>query len=79
MCTGLCKDCRHWETIEEIRALRLPVSDWNADFGMCRVANGESGNPERREQKCFAEDGEHYKACLRTKPDFGCVQFEAKE
>jgi hypothetical protein len=28
---------------------------------------------------CYASDSEGYCATLKTKPDFGCNQFEAKE
>lgn len=64
---GHCTDCRWWEP--------------TTPYGMCRRLTGDSRMRLPAEGalaviECFDP---HDEAVLLTLPDFGCVQFEAKE
>ena len=73
---GLCKDCRWW-------------TQWPADppraWGDCRIAESEdAGTPviprvASGQTRALARGYGGADAYLETLPDFGCVQFEAKE
>ena len=86
MATGICKNCKHWESSPETN---LPK---NLDLGKCRRVKmfwdctewGDECDDFQRlvkpccaGEKAFVQDGSDYKAELITAPDFGCVQFES--
>ncbi len=69
--SGLCRDCKHWAKAEGMRG----------EFGVCRLisapcgGNKVSGRPNAHAH-AMTEDG-WWLGHLLTRPDFGCVQFEA--
>jgi hypothetical protein len=62
---GRCGDCQHWDARSE-------------KWGNCTLATTLYGDPSFPDSLAFAEDHEKYQADLRTRHDFGCVQFEAE-
>lgn len=68
-----CRDCKWWEAHRpEVAALGCCV--------LTQTGAGSSENP-RQDSKALAVVGgdlDHLWPYLRTAPDFGCVQFEAK-
>lgn len=77
---GLCKDCRWWirEPIDADLHPELPQ-----DSGICELTVSSGAaipkiQPRHPESLAVAEDDERFYAALRTRPHFGCVQFEAK-
>jgi len=87
MSEGRCKTCRHWESkpdhekpVEVRRCLAVPMwenatkwndASWGDDSLPDRVLK-----PEYAERLAFAQDGSSYYACLFTRAEFGCVQWE---
>ena len=61
-----CRDCKHW-------------ADRGDGWGYCDRAAGIGGDAEYPESLAYACDCEAYCAFLLTSPDFGCVQFAAKD
>lgn len=72
---GYCKDCQHWES-DAIRREGL-MSGSELGFGFCRIAECKTGEPKEVGNRLACGDGYDYGALL-CKPDFGCVQFEAR-
>lgn len=70
-----CKDCRWWSTEHRLGWL----SDRSDGRGHCERAESEDGQPVDKDSLAYTEDGESYRAILITAPDFGCVQFQARE
>lgn len=72
---GNCRDCKWWETAGRRELQRQ---------GCCvltQTGQGAWENP-RTDSKALAVIGggnDHLWPYLRTTPDFGCVQFEARE
>jgi hypothetical protein len=65
---GRCRDCKWWG------------SERRSDWGQCSAAAMDGGKPAHHpETRMLAQDAYDYEAWLVTAPDFGCVQFEAKE
>lgn len=64
--TGICSGCKWW------------TKDLNKEWGTCKLTKTNSGET-LHETKAAAMDWESYYAILHTAPDFGCVQFQAKE
>ena len=64
-----CKTCKHWSR-NHVDALE--------GWGICLMAQGESGTAVIPDTLAFAEDAEAYDASLHTSPDFYCNQFEVK-
>jgi hypothetical protein len=65
-----CEDCQFWEK---------PDPKWKEEWGTCSRADGADGAPTVVGTKFYASDCSGYAAGLNTKPDFGCVEFKAKE
>jgi hypothetical protein len=67
--SGRCRDCRWWEVRPQDRAFLAERYD-EPEAGICR----------RAEQKDFGLFMYGYvsDAEIATRPDFGCVRFEAK-
>lgn len=87
-CAGLCATCRHWGSdysqddiyLLDVRECTRVVQFWDAtEWG-----EDEGGDWVRRptaqyhDRLAFAKDGSDFRACLLTKAEFGCVQWEAK-
>lgn len=67
--SGHCKDCKWWEK-----------QDWRyEDLNVCALTETEYGEAKSAGTLAQAIDYEIYYAVLVTTPDFGCVQFEARE
>jgi len=79
---GNCRDCGHWadEDSEDLgfRSCGL-VEHWSSSTGYNEAYTERVIEPRSRHLKAFAEDASGYSAYLMTAPDFGCVQFKAKE
>lgn len=60
-----CETCKHWQS-------RIVYDG----YGTCSIADSDEGPDESN--LAYAKDAECYSACLYTKPNFGCVQWEAK-
>ena len=81
----LCKDCKHWNIDPVDR-------HWEkSDLHICNAIPmfwdatewNERGNSRRfvkahENTMAFVQDGSDYKAWLYTRPEFGCVHWEAK-
>lgn len=65
--TGLCKDCKWLEY------------DGFADWYKCSLSETINGGKVYESSKARALDGEAEHGRLIVDPDFGCVQFEAKD
>ena len=61
-----CNDCEYWEAPE--------MGEW----GSCKLADSENGDPTHEESMAVAVDFEGYRASLSTHKNFGCVQWEKK-
>lgn len=61
-----CKTCRHWNN---------PITLSPPGWGSCKMASSDCTLPTLAK----AEDWENYAAWLRTAPEFGCLQWEAKD
>lgn len=80
-----CKDCKWWQfnpNHDEIwgsckLTQRAEPNQWNLQKCATHEWMGEYNIPKSR--LAWAMDHEDYQAILRTHPDFGCVQWEAKE
>jgi hypothetical protein len=75
-----CKDCQFWEApstancgVEDDENYRYTTYG----FGVCTLSESIDGVPTNQ-SLAFARDYETYMASLRTKPEFGCVQFKLK-
>ena len=62
-----CKDCRNW------------VHEEGDATGDCFMTEAVYGGAANKDSLAIASDASGYYAILQTKPDFGCVQFAAKE
>ena len=62
-----CRDCRWWREY-----------DWEPPCGECDLANLLDGKETHPGSKAFAA-AVHGETWLETTPDFGCVQWEAKD
>lgn len=69
---GYCRDCKHWRTPDEGEYGPL-----RTNCGECVISESENGK-SKGITLAFAMDAEGYFAILKTAPNFGCVQFEAK-
>ena len=67
--SGHCRDCEWWD----------PLDDDTDPFGVCWLAASIDGHARESASLAYAIDGEGYAAALRTRAEFGCVQFEARE
>ncbi len=74
--SGLCRDCKWWNHDE---LWPLSADEEKRSWGKCELADNDYGEPMHKNSKAVAVDGENYEARLTTAPDFGCVQFEARE
>lgn len=72
---GNCKDCKHWQSPERLEKIYLH----SFKMGRCELAGSSESYADHPESLAFAEDVESYSAWLNTSPDFGCVQWEAKD
>lgn len=65
--TGRCKTCKHWE-----------CGGWTADrLGSCnRFDVGDGSDGQTHISSTNVEGGSNF-AYLTTRPDFGCVLWEA--
>lgn len=72
MASGLCKDCEHWQPLnpEEESTERR---DFGESWGRCKL----TGRYDYRPGDTLALSSDY--GTLVTAPDFGCVQFEAKD
>lgn len=76
----LCRDCKHWEPPRG-------TTSRNRLVGKCKAAE-MIGDHEKwgedelvyldSEAKMYVADGSDYFAELLTRPEFGCVEWEAK-
>jgi hypothetical protein len=66
-----CETCRHWEC----RFRGHPDHD---GFGTCEIADSDENGATPGTGLAYAQDADNYHAWLKTKPNFGCVQWEAK-
>lgn len=84
---GNCQGCRWWQqqdiepeyqAADDVALTREPES-----WGLCGLAMSLNEQPSRPETKAFAAQGDYESedkpAALVTAPDFGCLQFEAKD
>ena len=60
---GICKNVRLFS--ESVDRVDLKKQEWHL-------------SKEAADKLAFAQDAEYYEAYLLTKPEFGCVQYEAK-
>ena len=65
-----CKTCKHWKGM-------YPGVAPN-EIGICDLTHSSNAVPVTPGTLAFAIDCEGYGAELRTKPDFGCVQWEGQ-
>jgi hypothetical protein len=76
---GLCKDCRYWDRLEQEVT---DLIDFDPPYGTCMLVEsavdqfpGPSATfPYRPGTLALVSDVNSF---LVTKPEFGCVQFEA--
>lgn len=47
-------------------------------MGLCSLAHSRADEPDHHESKAVAIDFEGHEAHLLTRPNFGCVQWEAR-
>jgi hypothetical protein len=76
-CGGLLPT--HWANCSKIGSVVLPLAGW----GSCLLVDSTDDGDAERSAKgsaplAITEDSEGRYAWLKTSPDFGCVQFEAK-
>ena len=78
---GRCVSCRHWEPEEpehnnpEVRRCRRvypwhDATQWDENYEARQLTVDRSGD------LAFAQDGSGYYACLLTRAEFGCVQWD---
>ena len=67
--SGLCKDCKHWQPLPWL------VQERRERPGVCRLIRDTTGGSTRAGIALT----ENASASLTTAPDFGCVEFEARE
>lgn len=64
----ICKNCVHWKSIS-------PGSPNHC----CLKASSSDGSADDLSSLAIAKDSESYRAYLETQPEFGCIQWEAKD
>lgn len=69
-----CKDCKHF--VERIEDTYI---DPPTGFGMCSITETHANRVGDSSRLAFAQDADEYNAWLVVAPEFGCVQFEAKD
>jgi hypothetical protein len=76
MTIGYCRDCCHWGD----RSFAVPgVTDFAPkETGFCRLSVSIGAKPQHPESLAVAADHEGYKSVLITRPDYGCIQFQAR-
>jgi hypothetical protein len=75
---GHCKDCQWWHRFTLADDRWDPVERWDG-WGRCQAADSDMGGPLTEDTLAFVDDAGCNGPLLMTKPDFGCVMFEAKE
>lgn len=70
MSTGLCKDCKFWNVASDLK---------DDNMCICDRANAKQGEPEDPNTKAYADGVDGWSSWLKTAPDFGCIQFEARD
>lgn len=77
---GRCRDCTWWEPFVENDDYCPDWLEYRAGLGYCEFTASKDRTPLYPETLAWAEGGDDpYQHQLLTSPDFGCVQFEAKE
>lgn len=54
-------------------------TDWRKGWGRCMLTEVNCERMKHPQSNAVAGDHDAYSAVLYTQPNFGCVQFEAKE
>jgi hypothetical protein len=85
---GHCKNCKWWAELQKVIKpdwddhlfwqWREEVHTARRNWGYCRLA-ASTNFKANVTTLAYAEDAEGYRASFVTAPDFGCIQFEAKE
>lgn len=72
---GHCRDCKFWvpPDLDKRHADAL-----DRVYGQCPLGASTDDKPEMHDALMFARDTEGRQAWMCTKPDFGCVMFQAK-
>ena len=65
-----CKDCKHFEA---------PTGEYEKGWGNCALGRATGGDPDIPTTLAFGWDYEGYSSGMGVRPEFGCVQFEAKD
>lgn len=81
-----CKDCRWWERVDiEPDYQRSDDVALVRNWGLCALTKSDMNEPRTSSSLAFASnegyetDADQDRSVLVTAPDFGCVQFEARE
>jgi hypothetical protein len=72
-----CKDCKWWEAVTEADIRAWSSGGEYRGMGVCERVNGEPFDKPRYEGVLAFVNDHH--AALMTRPEFGCVMFEAEE
>lgn len=76
-----CKDCKHWDYDKDF------YGNIRKDIGVCRrvkmfwdcsMWNEEGTRIFTDDSLAFVQDGSDYHAELLSRPEFGCVMWEAQ-
>lgn len=73
MAAKTCRTCRWWK-----QAAYVDEPGWGACV-LAGYCTGDEPRHRKHGQLAIAQDFESYQAWLETAPDFGCVQWEAKD
>lgn len=74
---GRCRDCQWWGDDE--RRYFDGDDRYSDGYRVCRLADSDGVRPCNEQTKAYAIDAESFIGNLLTAPDFGCVQFEARD
>jgi hypothetical protein len=76
---GYCKDCKFWDEHKPDEDEEEFFEERRRNWGFCRLGESRGGEPITEGTLVYASDSEMYIAHLETRPEFGCIQFQAKE
>lgn len=74
-----CETCRHWDRKRFAHYEPYDKDEPDAGWGSCILADSTNSDPEHPSTLALALDLESCVVQLRTAPNFGCVQWQAKE
>lgn len=74
-----CESCKHWGSVDR-GAYRDELLGYGDQKRCGRIVDASDiGDDELSNEPAYTKDGEDYYSAIFTRPNFGCVLWEAKQ